>query len=192
MIVEDFKLNGRWIKHKGTDPFKVRTRAAETWYGMKKRVSNVKTRPSYKGCTVSKDFLDFQFFAEWCNDQEGYGNDTWELDKDLLIKGNKVYAPSTCVFVPQEINNALTKSNKSRGNSPIGVSYKKTNRKYVAQVGIGGCIRHLGMFDDEGSAFEAYKLAKEVYLKELAEKYKNVLDRRAYEALLKYSVAVND
>jgi hypothetical protein len=192
MIVEDFKHIGRWVKYKGTYPDKVQTRAASTWYGMKKRVRDAKKRPTYEGCTISADFLDFQIFAEWCQHQVGYGNAGWELDKDLLVRGNKMYSPATCVFVPPEINVALTKADKSRGSSPIGVSYKKSHSKYVAQVGIGAVQKHLGLFDTEDEAFAAYKVAKEQFLQELAEQYKGQIDDRAYLALLRYEVSRED
>lgn len=192
MVVEDFKRIGRWVKYKGTYPDKVQTRAASTWYGMKRRVRDNKKRPTYGGCTISADFLDFQVFAAWCQRQPGYGNAGWELDKDLLLKGNKVYGPATCVFVPPEINAALTKADKSRGSSPIGVSYKKSHGKYVAQVGTGTGQKHLGLFNTQEEAFAAYKAAKEQFLTKLAEKYKQQLDDRAYVALLRYEVSRDD
>ena len=56
----------------------------------------------------------------------------YHLDKDILVKGNKVYSPETCCFVPQEINSLLVTSVRSRGDQPIGVSYNKLTQKYEA------------------------------------------------------------
>jgi hypothetical protein len=52
------------------------------------------------------------------------------LDKDILYKGNKIYSPDTCVFVPQEINALFVKNDANRGDLPIGVFYTltKTNK----------------------------------------------------------------
>ena len=41
-------------------------------------------------------------------------------------------------------------------------------------------------------AFNAYKKAKENYLKELANKWKGKIDPRAYEALMNYEVEITD
>ena len=58
----------------------------------------------------------------------------WQLDKDILIKGNKIYSPDTCCFVPSEINNLFVGCNKSRGSLPIGVTFNKRLKRYVAQI----------------------------------------------------------
>lgn len=61
--------------------------------------------PTYKDCSVVKDWHNFQNFAKWY-DENYYeiGEEMMHLDKDILVKGNKVYSPETCVFVPQSIN----------------------------------------------------------------------------------------
>ena len=38
----------------------------------------------------------------------------------------------------------------------------------------------------------AYKVEKEIYVKELAQKYQNDIDERSYVALLNYKVDIND
>ena len=50
----------------------------------------------------------------------------------------------------------------------------------------------LGYYDNEYDAHLAYKQAKEAYLKQLADKYKDMLDPRAYEALYNYTVDIDD
>ena len=54
------------------------------------------------------------------------------MDKDILVKHNKIYSPDTCMFVPQTINNLFVKNNKNRGKSVIGISLHKCG-KYVAK-----------------------------------------------------------
>ena len=49
-----------------------------------------------------------------------------------------------------------------------------------------------GFFDTELEAFNVYKTAKESYLKEQAEKYKSQIDPRAYNALMNYTVEIDD
>ena len=149
--------------------------------------------PSYIGCEVSDYFKNFSNFYEWCQDQLGFNCDDYELDKDLLIKGNKIYSESTCVFIPSEINLLLTKSTASRGQHLIGVYWSNTNKAFVATVRKNKEKReHLGLFNTELEAFDAYKTAKESFIKEQAEKWKGKIDPRAYEALMKYEVSSDD
>ena len=129
--------------------------------------------------------------------QIGFGNDgngsPFQLDKDLLVKGNKVYNEFTCVFIPREINQLLVKRTASRGEHLIGVCWNKANKAFVATVRKNkGKREHLGCFNTEIEAFNAYKEAKEIYIKELAEKWKGQIDERAYNALMNYQVEITD
>ena len=152
-----------------------------------------KKQPTYEGCEVSDNFKCYEYFYGWCHSQIGFGNGGWHLDKDLLIKGNKVYSESTCVFLPQEINNVLTKSTASRGEYLIGVSWSETNKAFIARVNKNtGKSKHLGYFKTELEAFNAYKQAKESFVKEQANNWKSQIDPRAYEALMKYTVEITD
>ena len=47
-------------------------------------------------------------------------------------------------------------------------------------------------FKTELEAFNAYKKAKESFVKEQAEKWKGKIDPRAYEALMNYQVEITD
>ena len=174
----------------------VKTKEYELWSSMLERCYSdalKKRRPTYGDCKVSNNFLHYEYFYEWCNQQVGFGNEGWHLDKDLLIKGNKVYSEDTCVFIPKEINMVLTKSTASRGEYLIGVNWCKTNRAFKAQVNKSkGKKEHLGSFNTELEAFNAYKIAKESFVKELANKWKDEIDERAYEALMNYEVEITD
>ena len=174
----------------------VQTKEYELWNGMLERCYSdklKKRRPTYRGCKVSDNFKSYEYFYEWCNKQVGFNNEGWQLDKDLLIKGNKVYSESTCVFIPQEINKVLIKRENMRGEHLIGVCWSKTNKAFVAQVGKNkGKRGHLGFFNTEIEAFNAYKKAKEAFVKELANKWEGQIDERAYNALMNYTVGIDD
>ena len=165
------------------------------WKNMIGRCYNEKfhqRKPTYEGCTVSDEFKDYSKWREWY-DKYPYKQDDWQLDKDLLIKGNKVYSESTCVFIPREINQILVKSTATRGKHLIGVYWSATNKAFRAMVSKGkGKQEHLGFFNTELEAFNAYKQAKESFIKELAEEYKDMLDPRAYNALRNYVVDIDD
>ena len=168
----------------------------EHWKGMIRRCYNDEERgkfKTYKGCTVSDNFKHYEYFYEWCNNQIGFNVQGFDLDKDLLVKGNKLYSEHTCVFLPREINSILTKNDKTRGEYLIGVRYKKSVCKYEANCSFGkGKSQYLGLFKTEIEAFNAYKIAKENYLKELAEKWKGQIDYRAHNALMNYQVEITD
>ena len=178
----------------------VLTKECALWYSMLKRCYNdgfKNKRPTYEGCKVSDKFKNYEYFYEWCNKQIGFDNDgngnPFQLDKDLLVKGNKVYSESTCVFIPREINQLLIKCTASRGEHLIGVYWSKTANAFVARVSRNkGCSEHLGLFNTELEAFKAYKTAKETFVKEQANKWKSQIDPRAYNALMNYEVNIDD
>jgi hypothetical protein len=156
------------------------------WTGILKRVyGNTK---HYEGVTICKEWYNFQVFAEWF--YENYNPETmkeWQLDKDILIKGNKVYSPKTCCFVPQEINNLFTKNNKNRGDYPIGVTLTKNN---IIMSNLGNVVLYRG--NDILKAFQAYKVAKECRIKKFANKWKDQISSKVYNALINYKVEITD
>ena len=175
---------------------RVKTKEYVLWQNMFQRCysdTSKKRNPTYEGCEVSNNFKYFEYFYEWCHKQIGFNNEGWQLDKDLLIKGNKVYSEDFCVFIPSDINLLLTKSTASRGEYLIGVSWCKTNKAFKAQVSRSkGKSEYLGLFKTEIEAFNAYKTAKEAFVKEQANEWKSQIDPRAYEALMKYTVNITD
>ena len=174
----------------------VHTKEYKLWTGMLERCYNdayKKQRPTYEGCEVSDTFKSYEYFYEWCHSQIGFGNEGWHLDKDLLTKGNKVYSEDSCIFIPNEINLLLTRREALRGKHLIGVYWCNTKKAFVAQVNKNkGKRENLGYFKTELEAFNAYKVAKESFVKEQAEKWKSQIDDRAYEALMNYQVEITD
>ena len=172
------------------------TKEYDLWKSMLRRCysdNSKKNRPTYEGYEVSDKFKSYEYFYEWCHSQIGFGVEGWHLDKDLLVKGNKVYSESTCVFLPSEINSLLVKHTPSRGKHPIGVSWYSKSKTFIAQVNKNkGKSENLGYFTTELEAFNAYKTAKESFVKEQAEKWKGKIDVRAYEALMSYEVEITD
>ena len=174
----------------------VHTREYRLWMDMLRRCYSDgfrKKNPTYKDCEVSDNFKSYEYFYEWCNEQIGFGVEGFELDKDLLIKGNKIYNENTCIFIPSEINLVLTKRTTSRGRHLIGVYWNKKYKAFVAQISRNkGKREYLGYFKTEIEAFNAYKKAKEAFVKEQANKWKGQIDIRAYEALMAYTVEITD
>jgi len=148
-------------------------------------------RPTYDGITCSKDWLSMTKFIEDVSQMKGFGLSGWELDKDILQKGSKLYSKDTCCFVPTEVNLLLTKRDSSRGEWPVGVCFDKATGKFKAQLNIKGKLKYLGLFTTPEEAFQAYKLAKEAQTKAVAEKWQHLLDEKVFQALLDYEVNIN-
>ena len=174
----------------------VNTKEYVLWKNMLERCySDIykKKHPTYEGCEVSDNFKSYTYFYEWCHKQIGFDNEDWHLDKDLLVKGNKVYSEDSCVFIPKEINLVLTKRTASRGEHLIGVYWHSKGKAFRAQVNKNkGKPEHLGFFKTELEAFNAYKKAKEAFVKEQANKWKDQIDERVYIALMNYEVNIDD
>lgn len=183
----ELKVNGQYLKE------------YMIWKGVLRRCYSEychNTRPTYAECSMSKDFQYFPYFMEWCSKQTGFGSlddkgRPFTLDKDILIKGNKLYSEDACCFVPYEINNSFLKRGNKRGEYLIGVCKRKD--RFIALLSRGNSIqKFLGSFATEIEAFNAYKQAKEAHIKSLAEKWKDQIDLRVYEALVKYEVEITD
>ena len=163
------------------------------WNSMRQRCYNENTGKSYenyKNVEVSDYFKYYSNFKEWCSNQIGFNIEGFELDKDILVKGNKVYSPETCCFVPSEVNLLFSKTGKLRGSLPIGVS-ANGHGGYRASLWCHGKHKTLGQFKTCEEAFQAYKVAKESYIKEVANKWKGKLTKETYSAMLNYVVSEN-
>ena len=153
-----------------------------------------KDKPTYIGCMVHEEWLNFQIFAKWHS--ENYFNIEGQrmcLDKDILFKGNKIYSPETCVIVPERINSLFIKNNATRGSLPIGVYFSEAVNKYQAHCNNGsGKVQLMGNYDTPLEAFVAYKIYKENIIKQVAEEYKSLIPKNIYTALINYRVEITD
>ena len=116
------------------------------------------------------------------------------IDKDILIKNNKVYSPNNCLVVPENINTMFIKGASRRGQYPIGVSMTNNRlRARVKKLIDGKCKEiHIGYFDTEVQAFNAYKREKELHIKQIADDYKDKIPLELYNAMYSYIVEITD
>jgi len=155
----------------------------EKWTEMLKRCYSDKfhsIRPTYIGCSVSKEWLTFSNFKKWMEKQDWKNKD---LDKDILFINNKVYSKNTCVFIKRELNNLLNTHEKDKGKYPTGVSKNTLGNKFAAKIRIKGKLKHLGSFNTIEEAFITYKKAKKVYILTTALIYKTS-NYRLYNSLI--------
>ena len=166
------------------------------WYDMHYRCYSKKLHeryPTYIGCSVCEEWHDFNNFLEWYKvnyyEVEINGKKSkMDLDKDILSKGNKVYCPEFCTFVPHEINTMFINGTRNRGEYPLGVWLDCKNNKFRANIG----SKKLGTFNTVKQAFAAYKKEKEKQIKELAKKYKNQIPNKLYNAMVHWKIEITD
>lgn len=174
----------------------IHTSAYKAWMNMLRRCYDPAYQelyPTYKGCSVDSELLNYQVFAEW------YYSIYYEipgqkmcLDKDILVKGNKVYSKETCVLVPHSINALFIKADEIRGDCPIGVYYFADRDKYMARCTMNGETKYLGMHETAEEAFIAYKTFKEALIQNKATEYMEYIPYELYEAMMEYEVEIDD
>lgn len=174
-----------------------RMKAKRLWNDMYSRCYNEKfheRQTQYKGCCICDYWMeDRERFYAWV--EENYytvGNEPMDLDKDILFKGNKVYSPETCVFVPHAINTLFLDCKKVRGKCPVGVHYDKGKGKYRASLNVGGRNIKLGTFDTPDEAFVEYKKHKEALIIVMADRYKGKIPGKVYRAMVNWEINIDD
>lgn len=194
-------VGNKYLKYKDYKP----TKEYVAWSDILKRCfsENFKRKnPTYNDVICCEEWLLYENFYEWLHSQENfnkwYNSNKWCVDKDILVKNNKIYSPETCVLVSNNVNCLIVKCNAVRGNLPIGVIYNNVNKKYIARVSKyrddKEIREHIGCYNTPEEAFQAYKKAKEFYVKQVAkEEYiKGNITKRCYEAMMNYQVEITD
>lgn len=181
---------------------RIKTKEYATWNRMLERCFNNKFKEkhlTYTNVTCCKEWLLYENFYEWLHKQgnfdKWFNGERWCLDKDIIIKGNKIYSPDTCCLIPQNVNSLFTKSNTIRGNFPIGVI--KKGHKYIAQCEnpINNKRGYVGSYLTlEDAFYSGYKPRKENLIKQIAaiEYTKNNITKECYEAMMNYKVEITD
>ena len=160
---------------------RLRDPAYDAWCGMLERAYNQKLherQPTYVGVTVCKDWHSFIAFRVWWLDNH---RDGLNLDKDLLVVGNREYSPRSCLYIPQWLNKFTTDSGAARGELPIGVSLYKPSGKYQSECNnpITGKRRRLGYFTTPEAAYSAWLKCK-LSLAEQLKPEMDTIDKRIY------------
>ena len=159
----------------------------ESWRSMIKRCFSSKfqnSRNNYKNCTVTEEWKYLSNFIKWVDSQPNRDWMNCELDKDLILKGNKHYSSETCVYLEYTSNLFISDSTSKRGECMLGVSIKNgiKLKKYRAYCGdpFNRTCSHLGYFNTELEAHKAWQAKKHEYACQLADLQK---DERGSNAL---------
>jgi hypothetical protein len=150
----------------------------EKWYGMFRRCYG-KSRESYAGCYVDKSWICLSGFIKWVDTQPNRDWENCDLDKDLLVEGNKCYSPTTCIFVPEAVNQFVKIRQNDRGDFMLGVTVKYNPFCYVARcnnpVSKIEKDRYIGVFQSELEAHKAWQSRKHEYACQLADLQSDIL-----------------
>jgi len=129
------------------------------WANMMERCYDEKyleRKPTYRGCSVCDEWHNFQNFADW---YETHAIDGYQLDKDIKVKGNKIYNPLNCLFVPQPLNLLFTDCAAKRGELARGV--RRSKSRFRASIRDHNGFRiSIGSFPTEEQASNAYEKAR--------------------------------
>lgn len=178
------------------------TKEYEAWKQMLRRCFSErekKRNSAYIEADCCKEWLNYENFYEWLHKQPNfnkwYNGSRWALEKDIIVKKNKLYSPEFCCLVPQNVNCLFLKREAERGKYPIGVQYKN-------DVGFIATCRNpfldkavdLGHYPTSEKAFQAYKIYKESIIKQVAEvEYKTGnITKKCYRAMMDYEVEITD
>ena len=140
----------------------------------------------------------YENFYEWLHGQENF--EKWAqlnngaVDKDIIVKNNKIYCPETCVLVPINVNNLFVKPQLIDNGYPIGVSYYLRDNNFEANCCIYGKTKFLGRYSTVEEAFNVYKHFKEDVIKHTARvEYTNGnISKRCYDAMINYCIDIID
>ena len=184
-------------KYKSRDEQGNKTKCYEDWHNLLKRGFDEelkKKRPTYKDIIVNQELFNFQDFAEWWhNNYYEIEGERMNIDKDILVKGNKEYRFDRMIFSPSRINSLFVKCDARRGDFPIGVSYNKKDNKYGAYCNTDNKKQNfLGYYNTPEEAFKVYKEFKEEYIKQVADEYKYYIPKELYEAMYAWEVEIDD
>lgn len=148
-----------------------------------------KYNSSYIGCSVCDEWLLFSNFQKWVlSPLSGYKKD-YHLDKDILVKGNRIYSPETCCFVPRELNEMFTHTNNS-----LRKGYSITKNRFYVRVYFRG--KYIGgkLFDNIEDAIAFYQNNKMQNIRTIADEYfrEHKITEKVYNALMNYEVEIRD
>ena len=173
------KVNGKNLK------------SYQTWRDMLKRCyGGLEIYKSYEDISVCEEWHNYQNFAKWFEVNFYEIDEELHLDKDLLLKGSKIYSPESCLLVPKKINSVIINRKTKHEIFPTGVRF--INNKYISRCQHNCVDKRIGSFESIEEAFLSYKIYKENILKDLAEKYKDKIPNKLYKALYNYQVEIDD
>ncbi|ELH4810088.1 hypothetical protein Q9X96_003122 [Vibrio vulnificus] len=147
------------------------TKVYSMWTSMLQRCYSAKfheTYPQYIGCSVCDEWLTFSNFKTWFDEHyiEGY-----QLDKDILVEGNKIYCPTRCVFVPKAVNVFCANVKKRSQDLPTGVNTAGKKFKVTIFDPVLNKPIYYGVYNTVEEAHNVYLTKKQELAYEVVQRY---------------------
>ena len=155
----------------------------QQWQNMLMRcyVKADRHRP-YEDAKVCDEWLNFQTFAKWYDEHYYEVYERLHIDKDIKVKDNNIYSPDTCMLVPQSINEVFKRNTKKKTDTDLPETIKRVGSEY--KVEFRG--KSLGVYNTVEECFNKYNEVKKEYIKELVEKYNDIMPVDVKETLLNW------
>lgn len=169
--------------YKSKDENDRKTPEYTTWNNMIQRCyveEYIKTHPAYGDCIIIDEWHNFQNFAKWYHENfYDVGEGRMHIDKDILMKGNRLYSPERCLIIPQRINMIFMNKPNSQG-LPNGINKMKSGYRAMYNT------KYLGIFKSVEEAINAHDTEMRIHIKSVTEDYGDKLPSKVRMALLNW------
>lgn len=168
----------------GSGAEKLTCLAYRSWTGVLERVFSEKyhkKKPSYLGVSISNEWLSFMAFRAWWIDHHVDG---WQIDKDMVSPGSRIYSAETCVYVPSWINQFVTDNARCRGEHPIGVTFDQGKFKAQCLSPVTRKNQHLGRYSTAEKAHSVW-LDFKIKMALLAKPEMDLIDPRIFHGAMR-------
>lgn len=191
--IKDYVPSVRGVGYHGSLYTNSNEYSYKRWNAMIQRCYNLPLQNSrwnaWKGCSVSKEFLNYSNFKIWWDSHFYKVNDErMDIDKDLICAGNKIYDPAMVSVVPKRINSLIIRPEAKNG-LPLGVSF--VDGKYTATVTLFGKSKVVGTFDNQDDAHEMYKDYKKKFIQKMATDLRSKIPYTVYERLMNFEITLD-
>lgn len=121
VVRDPYHTHQRGVGYIGEGKYKSTGKIYNIWRAMIDRCYGERDkRHTYRDCYVDDRWHNLQVFGQWYDNNHFDGA---ELDKDILVEGNKCYGPDTCKMVSKKDNVEKAKARFADVLSPEGIKY---------------------------------------------------------------------
>lgn len=188
-VKNPYDRNTCGVGYVGVGKYKTSDSAFTVWNSMIVRCYDETARfqgknQSYLNAFVCERWLNYQRFADWYYENI-YTLDDGEkvcVDKDIKYKGNKEYAPNTCLMVPMVINGLFSVKKPKENGLPEGINLDKNGKYKVSYRG-----EVIAVVDSVEEGCILHDKAKKDYIVQLTnERYKGRIPDHVYKAIVNW------